>query len=87
MKFISFNVRGLGGRVKKKDVKEMVKVHKLDFLCLQETKMEGTDRKLCSLLWDDDDFDWVAKNATGRSGGLLLVWRRDCFSLISEFQG
>lgn len=39
------------------------------------------------MLWDDDVFDWVSKNALDRSGGLLLVWRRGCFSLSSVFQG
>lgn len=49
--------------MKKKDLKDIVKVQKPDMLYLQESKWEGVDRKLCSLLWQDDDFYWVAKNA------------------------
>lgn len=87
MKLVSFIVRGLGGRVKKKEVKEMVKVQKPDLLCIQESKLEEVDQKVCSTLWEGEDFDWVAKNAVGRSGGLLMLWRKGSFSLSYEFQG
>lgn len=43
-------------------------------------------RKLCSL-WDGDDFDWVTKDAEGRSGGLIVLWKRSSFMLSSQFQG
>lgn len=35
----------------------MVLSQKPDMLCLQESKIEGVDRKLCSMLWAGDDFD------------------------------
>lgn len=38
--------------MKKKEVKELVKVQKPDLLCIQETKLEGVDTKVCSTLWD-----------------------------------
>lgn len=34
-----------------------------------------------------DDFDWVAKSAEGRSGGLIVLWSRGCFVMSSQFQG
>lgn len=73
IKLVTYNIRGLGGRVKKKEVKELVRSQKPDLLCLQETKMEGIDRRLCSLLWEGGDFEWESKDAVGRSGGLLVI--------------
>jgi exonuclease III len=37
----SFNVRGLGSSVKRRKVRDLVQAEKLDFLAIQETKMEA----------------------------------------------
>lgn len=42
MKVVSYNIRDLGGRIKKKEIRETV--------CIQETKLERVDRRMCSLL-------------------------------------
>lgn len=34
---LSFNVRGLGGVLKRKKVRDLVRGHKVDFLAIQET--------------------------------------------------
>lgn len=47
MKLIYLNIGGLGGRIKKKEVRDMVKVQKPDMICLQESKVERVDRNLC----------------------------------------
>lgn len=56
MKLISYNIRGLGGKVKKKEIQKLVREQKPNMLCVQETKMEVVDRKVCAQLWDCDDF-------------------------------
>lgn len=45
MRMVSFNTRGLGGRVKRSAVRELVASEKVDFLCLQETKLDYVDKK------------------------------------------
>jgi exonuclease III len=37
---LTFNVRGLRGRHKKNKIKQLVRNHIIDFLAIQETKME-----------------------------------------------
>ncbi|GAU09987.1 hypothetical protein TSUD_393040 [Trifolium subterraneum] len=49
--------RGLGSRVKRRKVKEVIGVEKLDFLALQETKLEEVTSTLCRSLWGNDDWD------------------------------
>lgn len=69
MKVVSYNIRGLGCRVKKRDVKQLVIENKSGMVCLQETKLEMMDSRICLSLWDGDDVDWVAKSVAGNSGG------------------
>jgi exonuclease III len=47
----TFNVRGLGGRVKKNKIREIVRFNNIDFLALQETKLQEVTPSLCYSLW------------------------------------
>jgi hypothetical protein len=55
----TLNIRGLGSRVKKKKVREFVVEEKLDFLALQESKVEVFVEPMIHYLWGSDDCDWV----------------------------
>ncbi|GKV29432.1 hypothetical protein SLEP1_g38359 [Rubroshorea leprosula] len=79
--------RGLGGSVKKKEVRRLVQVEKLDFLFLQETKLENVDVGICRQLWNSDEFDWVVKGSSGASGGLLCMWDMRQFVKREVFTG
>lgn len=43
MKIISFNVRGLGGWEKRREVRKLVNEHSPWVLCIQETKLQAVD--------------------------------------------
>ncbi|KAE9602832.1 putative endonuclease/exonuclease/phosphatase [Lupinus albus] len=77
----------MGGAVKKKAVRKMIRKENLDFLCIQETKLDHIDHKLCSSLWYDCDVDWGFQPSVGNSGGLLSIWRNDRFHKVSSFYG
>lgn len=79
MKIISFNIRGLGGRVKKRELKQLGIYHKPDMVCIQETKLQTIDRHICAQLWPDDEFDWVGKSSVRRARGLLIMWSKVMF--------
>lgn len=87
MKILSYNVRGLGGRLKKLEVRNLVQKHCLDVFCLQETKLDSITAKLCSYLWGNDDFDSCFKQAEGRSGGFIMIWGESKFALSEVIQG
>jgi exonuclease III len=55
MIIMSFNIRGLGGRVKRQRIRDLIRVNKVDFLALQETKMEMVTEKFCHTLWGSAD--------------------------------
>ncbi|MCH94158.1 LINE-1 reverse transcriptase like, partial [Trifolium medium] len=83
----SFNLRGLGSRVKRRKVRDLVRVENLDFLALQETKLESISDSLVHCLWGSDDCDWVSLPAVGNSGGILSIWRKSAMSVVFTFTG
>jgi hypothetical protein len=83
----SFNIRGLGSRVKRNKIRDLVKDHNLDFLAIQETKMEEMSDVLCYSLWGSRDVGWLAVPSRGNSGGLLSLWNKDKYSLVFLFTG
>jgi hypothetical protein len=83
----SFNIRGLGSRVKRRKVRDIITSENLDFIALQETKLEGISGSLCCRLWGSNDCDWVFLPAVGNSGGILSLWRKSLGSLVFSFMG
>jgi exonuclease III len=83
----SFNIRGLGGRVKRSFLRDFVYKEKLDFLAIQETKLEVVSDSLCYSIWGNDDCCWCSIPSVGNSGGVLSIWRKSSASLIFNFSG
>ncbi|KAK8600994.1 hypothetical protein V6N12_050839 [Hibiscus sabdariffa] len=79
MRCISWNVRGLGSAVKVRKVNSLVRGYDLEIMLLQETmKTVWSEEEVRKLLIDDEfEFEWV--EADDKSGGLLIVWDRNCF--------
>ncbi|GKV49720.1 hypothetical protein SLEP1_g56454 [Rubroshorea leprosula] len=53
----------------------------------KETKKSGIDRKFCSLLWGSEEFEWVAKDPTGLSGGTVCIWNSKALRMIKVWEG
>jgi exonuclease III len=83
----SYNIRGLGGVLKRRNIKELIRRHRIDFLALQETKMEEISDSFCQALWGNDCCDWVFLPAVGNSGGLLSLWNKEKASKVFHFTG
>lgn len=81
MKILSFNVRGLGNPAKRRVIRDLVTREQVECLCIQETKIQSIDNRLCAQLWGDAEFDWQFQPAVSRAGGLLCIWKRGIFSL------
>ncbi|RVW38710.1 Transposon TX1 uncharacterized 149 kDa protein [Vitis vinifera] len=74
MKIISWNVRGLGSRNKRRMVKDFLKTENPDVVMIQETKKEICDRRFVGSVWTARNKDWVALPTSGASGGILIIW-------------
>jgi hypothetical protein len=84
----SFNVRGLGGGVVKWNaIKELVRQENIEFLAIQETKIEAISDSFCYNIWGGEDCQWIYLPAVGKSGGMLSFWSKSSASLIFSFSG
>ncbi|XP_058758687.1 uncharacterized protein LOC131631944 [Vicia villosa] len=81
IRLISYNIRGLGGLAKKKEVQNLIGRQRPTFICIQETKLENIDRNLCLFIWGSNDFDFAFKPSNGRSGGILAIWDKNFLSI------
>jgi exonuclease III len=84
---VSYNVRGLGGQIKRRKLRELVKNHNVDFLAIQETKLNSVSDQLCYSLWGSHDCEWAFLPAEGNSGGILSIWNKANSSLLFTFMG
>nr|GEY01378.1 RNA-directed DNA polymerase, eukaryota [Tanacetum cinerariifolium] len=67
-------LQGLAQKAKKDWVKELCVSNKVNFLTLQETKMESMELITIKSCWSNYAFDYVHSDAVGNSGGILCVW-------------
>ena len=74
MKLLSWNVRGLGGAGKKREVSHLVRERKPFILCIQETKLPVFDAFVCKSIWGDDNVDYSYQPSVGASGGIVMLW-------------
>ena len=81
MNILSYNIRGLGKGIKWASIRNLVGKHKIDLLCLQETKRDSIDKALCQALWGHSDFDWKWFPAVNTAGGLLCVRNNNNFQV------
>jgi len=73
--------------VKKKVIKELVYAQKVDFLAIQESKLEVVTDSLCHSLWGNEDCDWALLPSVGNSGGIISIWRKSDSNLLFSFVG
>ncbi|GKA10508.1 RNA-directed DNA polymerase, eukaryota [Tanacetum coccineum] len=77
---MGFKMEGcLAEKVKKDWVKELSIKNKVNFLAIQETKMEKIDEFCVKQCWGNLVFDYAYSEAVGNSGGILCVWDTNSF--------
>jgi exonuclease III len=74
MKILSWNVRGLGGILKRPEVRKLLSEKNPSIVCLQETKLSVIDEALCMSLWGFVSHSYFFRPSEGASGGLLTIW-------------
>jgi exonuclease III len=72
MRILCRNVKGLGGKGRRRQLKERVDINRVDIICLQETMKENFTIAELRGLASGQSFssNWAA--STGHSGGTLL---------------
>lgn len=85
MKLMSYNIRGVGSQIKKKEIQESIRKFKLDVTCLQESKIEGATEEICRSICGSNDCGWAASDSIGRSGGIITLWNPNKFIASSTW--
>ncbi|GKC82742.1 RNA-directed DNA polymerase, eukaryota [Tanacetum coccineum] len=77
---MGFSMEGcLGSKAKKEWIRELNIKHKVNFLTLQETKMDSISAMDVKLLWGNYNFDHIFSEVVGNSGGILCTWDSNVF--------
>lgn len=85
MKIGSYNIRGLGSKIKKDEIHSFFINNKLDFCCVQETKIESFSDLVGRSIWKSASVGWYALGSRGRSGGILSFWDANKFLSSSQW--
>ena len=73
--------------MKRKIIKDLVSDHGVDFLAIQESKLEVVTKSACQGLWGGDDCDWAFLSAVGNSEGIISIWRKFDANVLFLFVG
>lgn len=84
MNYLSINIRGVGGDLKSKWIRELVGRNQVSFLAMQETQSSGLNEMVVKRFWGKKAFEFEVVEPDGRSGGMISIWdpsvfkKRDC---------
>lgn len=81
MNIASLNIRGVGTEPKVDWVRRLCFENKISLIGIQETMSNDVNRFLVRALWGNYNFDYAAKSAKGKSGGILAIWDTHSFTL------
>lgn len=79
MIIVSYNIRGLGRRENRKDVKALLRKVKADVCCIQESKLEKVSSRIIKSIWGNTPHDWEFAKSEGSSGGIITIWNPSVF--------
>lgn len=83
MKYVSWNCRGLGNKLKEESLKDIIRMTTPEILLIQETKLEDFDLLQASkTIWKKGQ--GKAVSARGASRGIGTFWDSSKFALLEE---
>lgn len=71
----------MGKSKKRRKLKELIRVRKVDIVLIQETKNAEVSESFVRSLWPGDQMEFMAVDAVRNAGGLLCIWKPEVFTL------
>ena len=87
VRLLSWNVRGVNDRSKRKVIKLVIRSQKMDLFCIQETKMQVMSEEVVRSLGSGRFLDWKVLNAMGTAGGVLICWDKRSLEILGVEKG
>lgn len=78
---LSWNIRGLGARIKRSSIRKLINKHSPHLVFIQETKVEDVNARIINSIWKEANLQWVFSPSHGNSGGILALWNSEFFSI------
>jgi exonuclease III len=75
----TWNIRSLAKPGRKKAIADFIQTHRVDFICLQETKREIIETSYLDFIYGNFPFVWNYLPAKNTAGGILVGFRDDIF--------
>ena len=80
-------MRGINDRDKRALLKNFLRDWKCDLICIQETKLEEVALPNIRSIWGNQAVGFAVLKAIGTAGGILVMWNKNSFHLISSHCG
>ena len=80
-------MRGINDRDKRALLKIFLGDWNCDLICIQETKLEEVELADIRSIWGNHVVGFAVLKAIGAPGGILVVWNKNSFHLISSYCG
>lgn len=64
-----------------------IRKNRLDFITIQETKLEMVDDRMCRSLWGNNEYGRCFVSSVGRSGGIFSLWESSLGRYIFTLTG
>ncbi|WKA02253.1 hypothetical protein VitviT2T_020466 [Vitis vinifera] len=87
LKLLSWNVRGVNEKEKRKIIKTFIRNQRVDLMCIQETKIQSMSEGVARSLGSGRFLDWRALDASGTAGGILICWDKRTLEIMDWEEG
>ena len=84
VKIMSWNVRGANDPDRRKIIRNVIRSHRANLVCFQETKIQKMTTVVARSLGVGRNCDWRALDAEGTAGGILLFWNKKIMELVDS---
>ena len=82
LRILSWNVRGVDDRPKRKIIKSVIRNQKVDLFCIQETKVQVMSEEMARSLGPGRYLDWKVLNAKGTAGSVMICWDKRYLEML-----
>ena len=87
MIILGWNIRGLGSSCKRREVRNVVRRFKCDFLILCETKLVSPSPALLRAIGGGRLNSWEILPSQGASGGIIIGWNSVLCAKVDQCPG
>ena len=87
MLIFNLNIRGLGGGIKARYLRQVIAGEGAEIVCIQETKTTIFSDARCFALWGDNEVGWIHNEGENGGGSLLTMWKKSVLGYESHVMG